>query len=119
MDDEEERMSYDPEKEQRNAMHGYTLEDLCNNAKRAGQFYLYGQVEQKTSRKRARDEEEEYELCTDDLVEQFQLRKFKISDNGSLLKTAELSKLRVKVVEITFPDAKAAAYEMLDALNQT
>lgn len=119
MDDEEERMSYDPEKEQRNAMHGYTLEDLCNNAKRAGQFYLYGQVEQKTSRKRARDEEEGYEFCTDDLVEQFQLRKFKISDNGSLLKTAELSKLRVKVVEITFPDAKAAAYEMLDALNQT
>ncbi|KAK4512667.1 serine/threonine protein kinase [Mucor velutinosus] len=111
MDDEEERMSYDPENDQRSAMHGYTLEDLCNNAKRAGQFYLYGQ-EQSSGKKRVSDE------FNEDLIKEFQLRRFKISDNGSLLKTAELSKLRIKVIEITFPDARMVAYEMLDSLNQ-
>lgn len=112
MDDEEEGMSYDPEKHQRKAMHGYTLEDLCNNAKRAGQFYLYGQVQQNSGKKRASEESD------DDLISEFQLRKFKLSDNGSLLKTAELSRLKIKVIEITFPDARMAAYEMLDSLNQ-
>ncbi|KAL0137988.1 CST, telomere maintenance, complex subunit CTC1-domain-containing protein [Mucor lusitanicus] len=111
MDDEEEKMSYDPENDQRSAMHGYTLEDLCSNAKRAGQFYLYGQ-EQSAGKKRDNSE------LNEDLVKEFQLRKFKISDNGSLLKTAELPKLKVKVIEITFPDARMAAYEMLDSLNQ-
>lgn len=116
MDDEEERLNYDPEKDQRNAMHGYTLEDLCNNAKRAGQFYLYGQVQSKPNRKRFR--EEEVVDWSDNLIDEFKLRKFKISDNGSLLKTAELSKLRIKIVEIEFPDARIVAYEMLDILKQ-
>ncbi|GAN04372.1 hypothetical protein MAM1_0062d03832 [Mucor ambiguus] len=111
MDDEEEKTRYDPENEQRSAMHGYTLEDLCNNAKRAGQFYLYGQ-EQTSGKKRASDEPD------GDLIKEFQLRRFKISDNGSLLKTAELSKLRVKVIEITFPDTRTTVYEMLDSLDQ-
>ncbi|KAL9557242.1 hypothetical protein MBANPS3_001473 [Mucor bainieri] len=125
MDDEEERMTYDPEKHQRSAMHGYTLEDLCNNAKRAGQFYLYGQ-EQTSGKKRAatsreaeKKKEEEEKEQEQDLIKEFHLRKFKLSDNGSLLKTAELSKLRVKVIEITFPDARMATYDMLDELNQS
>ncbi|KAG2201505.1 hypothetical protein INT46_007778 [Mucor plumbeus] len=117
MDDGEERLNYDPEKDQRNAMHGYTLEDLCNNAKRAGQLYLYGQVQSKPTKKRPR--EEEVVDWSDNLIDEFKLRKFKISDNGSLLKTAELSKLKVKVVEIALPDARNVAYEMLNILNQT
>ncbi|KAI8641609.1 CST, telomere maintenance, complex subunit CTC1-domain-containing protein [Parasitella parasitica] len=116
MDDDEESLKLDTEKIQRNALYGFTLEDLCNNAKRAGQFFLYAQAEIKQNRKRQRDEEELD--TTDNLVEMFKLRKFRISDNGSLLKTAELSKLKVKAVEIVFPDPRLVAYEMLDLLNE-
>ncbi|CEP15160.1 hypothetical protein [Parasitella parasitica] len=114
MDDEEARSKHNTEKSQRNALYGFTLEELCRNAKRAGQFFLYAQVESKQNKKRQRDEEE---LEAKNLIQMLDLRKFKLSDNGRLLKTAEFSKLKLKAVDIVFTDPRLVAYEMLDLLN--
>jgi hypothetical protein len=115
------------EQVQRDAMHGYTLEDLCYNAKKAGQFWLYGKIantSNKAKRKMLHDdfendeEEQEVNPVNYDWIQKYGLRKVNISDNGSIFKTLEMAKLKIKVIEVEFAEARSVAYELLKKLEE-
>lgn len=98
------------EKQQRDAMHGYTLEDMCNNAKQMDSFWLYGKTASKSLKRKTLHNEK-------DLIQKHNLRKVNISDNGSLLKTMETAKLRIKVIEVVFAEARLVAYDLLNKIE--
>jgi hypothetical protein len=106
------------EQNQRDVMHGYTLEDLCYNAKKAGQFWLYGKIIKNKKRKALHDDGTSYYPANYDWIQHHGLRKVNISDNGSILKTVELVKPKIKVIEVEFAVARLVAYDLLKRLEE-
>lgn len=108
------------EKAQRKELHGYTLTDLCDKAVAAGQFWLFGKSQMKespASKKRL------LELESDDMrgqkrskinyIEELKLQRVSVADNGRLIRTLELKKLKLKAINLEYPEARLVAYDML------
>ncbi|KAI8331806.1 CST, telomere maintenance, complex subunit CTC1-domain-containing protein [Choanephora cucurbitarum] len=107
VDDEGEQLDFMPfNQRQREAMYGYTIEDLVQNAKKAGQFWMYGVIQPPP---RIEDES--------DLLTRYQLRRVTLSDNGNLLRTVERPKLRFKILDLEPADLRLVAYDLLSQIS--
>ncbi|KAI8390109.1 CST, telomere maintenance, complex subunit CTC1-domain-containing protein [Blakeslea trispora] len=89
-----------PDQEQRKAMFGYTIDDLVQRAKKAGQFWMYGVI-QPSIPYQGNDASN---------------HRINLSDHGSLVRIIERTKVRFKIIELELADARLVAYDLLNQL---
>lgn len=101
-------------KKQKQEMHGYTLDDIFSKAREVGYIWVYGKTIRPTLKRKRQ--------LVDHVDEQVNhvfngLHNVNMSDNGSLLKSWEMNKLKIKVLEIECTDARSQAYgQLMNAL---